>query len=355
MQVITTHINADFDALASMIAAQKLYPKAKVVFPGSQEGNLRYLLTIPEYKIQHYKIKEIDFNQVDHLILVDTRMADRIGALAKILSVPDLIIHIFDHHPSHPNDIHGQFELVKPVGATATLFVQVFQEKGIQITHQEATIMALGIYEDTGCLSFSSTTAEDLHAAGYLLTQGANLNMIADLIDRGLTTKHIDLMNELLKSLEIHIINNVSIHIATASIDQYVGDIAILAHKIRDIENLDTLFILIRMEDRVHLVARSRIREVDAGQIAREFKGGGHHTAASVRTSGDAGRTARAIRSLCHTAPRPDRGPPVRHRPVPTRVARSHAEHSRANPSVWPQSWPRRRGPAERSLGPTAR
>jgi len=41
LTVITTHINADFDALASMLAAQKLYPDALVVFPGSQEKNLR--------------------------------------------------------------------------------------------------------------------------------------------------------------------------------------------------------------------------------------------------------------------------------------------------------------------------
>ena len=43
LAVITTHVNADFDALASMLAAQKLYPDALVVFPGSQEKNLKNL------------------------------------------------------------------------------------------------------------------------------------------------------------------------------------------------------------------------------------------------------------------------------------------------------------------------
>lgn len=41
LTVITTHINADFDAFASMLAAQKLYPDALMVFPGSQEKSLR--------------------------------------------------------------------------------------------------------------------------------------------------------------------------------------------------------------------------------------------------------------------------------------------------------------------------
>ena len=39
--IITSNINADFDAIASMLAAQKLYPEALVVFPGSQEKNLK--------------------------------------------------------------------------------------------------------------------------------------------------------------------------------------------------------------------------------------------------------------------------------------------------------------------------
>ncbi len=39
--IITTHINADFDAVASLLAAQKLYPDSVVVFPGSQEKKLR--------------------------------------------------------------------------------------------------------------------------------------------------------------------------------------------------------------------------------------------------------------------------------------------------------------------------
>ncbi|MBN2372314.1 CBS domain-containing protein [bacterium] len=282
MQVITTHINADFDSLASMIAANKIYPDAKLVFPGSQERNLRYLLKIPEYKIPYLKLKEIDLSLIDLMILVDTRMADRIGDLAQALKNPGIAVHIFDHHPSHINDIHGELEVIRQVGATTTLFIQIFKEKGIKITSQEATIMALGIYEDTGCLCFSSTTPEDLYAAGYLLSQGANLNMVSDLIDRGLTTDQIELMNELLESLEIEVIKGIPVHIAIASIERYIADIAILAHKIRDIENVDCLFILVRMEDRIHFVARSRIREVDAGQIARELKGGGHHTAASA-------------------------------------------------------------------------
>jgi tRNA nucleotidyltransferase (CCA-adding enzyme) len=34
MEIITTHLEADFDGIASMVAAHKLYPEAQLVLPG---------------------------------------------------------------------------------------------------------------------------------------------------------------------------------------------------------------------------------------------------------------------------------------------------------------------------------
>ena len=72
LTVITTHINADFDALASMLAAQKLYPDALVVFPGSQEKNLRnFFINSMVYLFNMADIKDIDFTCIKRLVLVD--------------------------------------------------------------------------------------------------------------------------------------------------------------------------------------------------------------------------------------------------------------------------------------------
>ena len=61
-----------------------------------------------------------------------------------------------------------------------------------------------------------------------------------------------------------------------------MGDFAVLVHKLRDIESLDVVFALARMDDRVYLVARSRIPEVNVATVASIFGGGGHATAASA-------------------------------------------------------------------------
>ncbi len=287
MEVITTHINADFDSLASMLAAKKLYPNAVLVFPGSQERSLRdFFIHSALYALEVERIKNIDFHEINRLILVDTRQVSRIGKFSEILSNPDLEIHIYDHHPPSSEDLHGSLEIVSEVGATVTLLLDILQKSGIEITPDEATVMMLGIYEDTGNLTFSSAKEEDFKAAGYLVRKGANLSVLSNVITKELTAEQIFLLNDLIQSATRYSFHGIDIVIAQASVDRYVGDIAVLVHKLKDMENLDVLFVLVRMEDRVYLIGRSRLEEVNVSEIAAEFGGGGHPTAASATVKG---------------------------------------------------------------------
>ena len=286
MQIITTHLNADFDCLASMLSAKKIYPKAKLVFPGALEKNLRDFLQYSNYSFGFEKLKNIDFQDITHLILVDTMQKSRIGPFSQILDKPGLEIHIYDHHPYKEKDIEGTQECIRETGATTTIFVEMLKEKKISIAPEEATIMALGIYEDTGSLTFSSTRPEDLQAASYLLSEGANLNTVSDFITRELTGEQVSLLNDLIQNCERYTINGVEMVITTSSHEKYIGDLAVLVHKLKDMENLNVLFAMVRMGNGVHMVARSRIQAVDVSDIAAEFGGGGHPTAASASIKG---------------------------------------------------------------------
>ncbi|NWF92009.1 MAG: CBS domain-containing protein [Syntrophaceae bacterium] len=287
MDVITTHTNADFDSLASMIAAKKLYPNATLVFPGSQERSLRdFFIHSTLYALDVERMKNIDLREVKRLILVDTRQISRIGKFSEIVSRPGLEIHIYDHHPASSDDLHGSLEIVSEVGATVTLLLHILQEKKVEITPDEATVMMLGIYEDTGNLTFPSTKEEDFKAAGYLLRKGANLSILSNVITKELTAEQVFLLNDLIRSATRYTIHGIEVVIAQASLDRYIGDIAILVHKLKDMENLDVLFVLVQMEDRTYLIGRSRIDEVNVAEIASEFGGGGHPTAASATVKG---------------------------------------------------------------------
>ena len=287
MDVITTHINADFDSMASMLAAKKLYPEAVLVFPGSQERSLRdFFIHSTFYAFEAERIKNINLQEIERLILVDTRQISRIGKFSEILSKPGLEVHIYDHHPSSSEDLRGSVEVIEEVGATVTLLLEILQKKGIEITPDEATVMMIGIYEDTGNLTFPSTREKDFKAAGYLVQKGANLSILSNVITKELTAEQVFLLNDLIQSATRYTFQGTDVVIAQASVDRYIGDIAVLVHKLKDMENLDVLFVLVRMEDRIYLIGRSRIEEVSVSEIASEFGGGGHPTAASATVKG---------------------------------------------------------------------
>ena len=287
LTVITTHINADFDALASMLAAQKLYPDALVVFPGSQEKNLRnFFIKSMVYLFNMAEIKDIDFSDLKRLVLVDTRQAGRIGKLASVLERPDLEIHIYDHHPPAANDISGHLEVHQLTGATVTILAEIIMEKGIEISPDEATIMCLGIYEDTGSFTFPSTTEKDFKAAAFLLSKGANLNVVSNLISREISPEQLGLLNDMIQAAIRYNINGVEVVITTVTTDNYVSDFAFLVHKMVKMENLDAIFTIARMGDKMYIVARSRIPEVDVGAILTPLGGGGHTFAAAATIKG---------------------------------------------------------------------
>jgi tRNA nucleotidyltransferase (CCA-adding enzyme) len=281
--VITCHANADFDALAAMIAVSKLYPDAALVFPGTQESSLKdYFIQSAMYLFNFKSLKDIDLQAVRLLVVVDTRQRSRLTHVEPLLALPDLSIHLYDHHPATDDALEASLDIYQPWGATTSIIVEKLREKSLTVSPDEATIMGLGIFEDTGGFTFKSTTEHDFKAAGWLRTMGMDLDVIRDIMSRELSTEQVAILSELIDSATTHTINGVDIVIAEVVLDAYVGDFALLTHKLMDMENIRVLFAVGHMGDRIQLVARSKVQEVDVGVVCSSFGGGGHAYAASA-------------------------------------------------------------------------
>jgi len=281
--VITAHANADFDALGAMIAASKLYPGAALLFPGSQEKNLRnFFIQSATYLFNFKNAKEIEPESVRTVVLVDTRQRSRVPHAAAFLDRPGVSVHVYDHHPDTDEDVKAVVSVVKPWGSTTTILTHLIAEKKLSLSPDEATFLALGIYEDTGSFTFPSTTPEDFTAAAWLKNQGMDMTTLSELLTRELTGEQITIMSELIESASTYDINGVEVVVAQAALDAYVGDFALLARKMMDVQNVRVLFALALMKDRVYLVARSRSDNVDVGRICASLGGGGHASAASA-------------------------------------------------------------------------
>ncbi len=226
MKVITTHLHADFDCLGSMVAARKLYPDAVLIFPGSQEKNVREYLARVGLDIPYRKLHGFDIDSVKQLIVVDACTKDRIGPFSKLADKDDVEIHLYDHHVTAKSVMNNRLAVIRERGATVTIFVEILRENGVAISSSEATVMMMGLYEDTGSLTFSSVTREDYTAASWLLSQGADLNVVSNYIKHELNGPQVEMLDMLIKSMEYHQVAGLRFALATGSTDRYIGDLS---------------------------------------------------------------------------------------------------------------------------------
>jgi tRNA nucleotidyltransferase (CCA-adding enzyme) len=286
LDAIVGHANADFDALASMVAAKKLYPEAVMVFAGSVNRNVREFITLHGDVLDFMEPKALDKEAITRLIVVDNRIAERLGELRDIPSNPEVEVFIYDHHPSSPHDMTGVKDYSEQVGSTTTVLIKIIRRKGIPVTPFEATLFALGIHEDTGSLTYAGTTFEDAEALAYLMREGANMSVIVHFLGKQLSTSQHELMKRLFSSLEHHRIRGAWIAVAKAKMEEYVEGASLVAGKLAELENLDVLFALAEMHGRVVVVGLSRLRQVDVDEVLSGLGGGGHAKAGSAVMKG---------------------------------------------------------------------
>lgn len=281
MDIILAHRQLDFDALASMMAAQKIYPNSVLVMDGKPNVYVQDFLALSKDQLRFRKAQDINVEDVSRIILVDTHELRRAGSLGeKVAKIPGVQVLIYDHHPYSGELKPGM--VIETVGACATILVEKLATLGLPLSTFEATLIAIGIYDDTGSLLFDSTTVRDVQAVAYLLGQGANLGVIAEYLRRPLAQEQKDLLKQLLDQGHTEVFDGLSVYITFAETEEYVGGLALLAHQVGELEGADTWFLVVKMENRVYVVGRSRGRGLPVDGLAKLFGGAGHARAASA-------------------------------------------------------------------------
>ncbi len=296
MILITTHTNADFDSLASMVAGRYLYPEARLCLPGSAETVLRQFIEAQRDNLpEMLGLKHLNPEAVTHLVCMDVSNRGRLGPLASLLDrTPPPVLDVYDHHPNLC-EFQGRVHRVEETGACTSILVETLKEKGITPTPSDATLFLLGIYEDTGFLTFPTTRIADYRAAITCHEWGGDLDQVARTLHRGLTESQMRLLSELMESLEAVPVGGVTVYITSLASSEYIPDLSILVHEILTMEELDVLFLLAYLENRVHIIARSRTPAVDVSRVLEIFGGGGHPSAAAATIRGKTLEEARRL------------------------------------------------------------
>jgi len=267
------HANPDFDAYASMVAATKLYEGTRAVYLGSQNANVREFHNLHQEFVPFVDLGELDFDAIERVIMVDTREADRIGEIGAVVTRPGVEVIVYDHHPRQPDDVTPSEDHSMMVGATTSILTHEIHDRGIALTPLEASVLLLGIHEDTGSLTYPGTTAYDVEAVTFLMQAGAEIDVLNQFLARSLTTGQRVMLGQLVDSLESWEVNGQEIAVCAARSEEYVDSAAVLTHYIVEDLGYRVAVALIEMPERLQIVGRSRLSSVDMAAVLKHLGG----------------------------------------------------------------------------------
>jgi tRNA nucleotidyltransferase (CCA-adding enzyme) len=284
-EVIATHGNTDFDAFAAMLAARRLYPAA-VVAVGPLNRNVRDFYRLHADELEGVvEASRLELDAVRRLVVVEAAQASRLGDLERVALDPEVEKVLFDHHAGElPDWVVPEAAVLSSDGALTTTLVGILAERELEPTALEATVFALGIHEDTGSLTYRTTTQRDVDALGWCLRHGARQDLVAQYLHLPLAEAERKLLNALMEALEPVNAGGEELLVAALGWPEYVDGVSNLAHKIVDLTDARALVVLVEMDGRVFAVVRSRSEQLDASALAATLGGGGHEGAASAIT-----------------------------------------------------------------------
>jgi len=285
--LLSAHINADGDAVASVIAMGLLLEKMKknyyMVFHDEQvDTRFKYLKNFD--KIYHY-----DFSlrlPIRSAVILDAPGIKRLGKVAKLLPDRSQIVKI-DHHPVE--DDFAAITMVDEGASSATqLIYEVIELSKIKCNLDLAEAIYTGIVYDTGRFSFSNTTARDMYICGKMIESGVEPAKINDRIFFENSFEAIRTIGRGLADMENFLDGRVNvIYLDFDTMRQnHHGEIEELANYSVAIRGGKVGVFIREIRPGFHKISLRSKDEINVNIIAKKFQGGGHMRAAGCRLEG---------------------------------------------------------------------
>ena len=288
--LIMGHRGADFDSLGACvgIARLALYHGVEVnIIVNKQDANVARALRAFE-DLAEYKNVFVDAMTAQDkigsetlLIIADVNNPSQFEAPDVAKSVHKTVI--IDHHrKTLETEENPKITYIEPSASSASELVSEILEQslpGASLAKQEADMLFTGILLDTKQFS-KNTGTRTFSAALYLRSEGANPNDAQEMF----RTNIDDLVSE--AKFE----SNVVIYRKIFAISVYEGECessgrisaAKAADKLLTVEGVAASFALCKIDDTVHISARSQ-GKVNVQLILEKIGGGGHFDAAATQ------------------------------------------------------------------------
>jgi bifunctional oligoribonuclease and PAP phosphatase NrnA len=287
-----SHANPDADAVAALLSFKMAFEwKNKAVWVALGSGTVPETLAYLPGLVSLKQVSELNVDEFDLVAFLDCADEARVGPAGEDVLRESLartpVINI-DHHVT--NSRFGTINLIDiEAAATCEILHLMFEDLGIPLDPDTATILMSGIQGDTLGLRTPSTTGRTMEVSAALLRAGADLDTIVDYMFRirpystlklwGLALSAASFKGELIWTE----ITSEMLGQAGADESEAEGIVNFLAGT----RGARAAAMLYRKSDGWRVSMRSLSDDVDVSALAGKFGGGGHARAAGCSLTGD--------------------------------------------------------------------
>lgn len=278
--LIVSHVHPDGDTLGSALALYEVLKNAgKKVSHYNKTVELPYIYDfLPGFN----NIKSELPKAFDLVVSCDCATLDRL----KLPQGEYEIINI-DHHIS--NHYFGSLNVVVDSFSSAGMVVyELLKANAIPITKACAICLYTSIADDTGFFLYGDMDELTFGIVAHLVKCGANPKEIASKVKRREPLSKIRLYGYMLNNFDLHEEGTIATIIfskeALASTGARRNDTKNIVNMLRSIVNVTSAIMLLEENEGGYKVSL-RSKDINVTQIALEYQGGGHKTAAGFEVA----------------------------------------------------------------------
>lgn len=282
--LIVSHKYPDGDSIGSQIAlALGLLKIGKKAYIYNEDPPTDRYSRFKRINLIHTDKKDFD---EEVIFALDSAELNRIGFIKDEIDFTKPIINI-DHHISNKN--FGDINIVKPYYSSTAEIIYELLNRLTELDEEIATYLYIGILTDTGSFRYPNTTSHSLRVASKLVNYGVVASQISEFIWFTDPPARIKLLGDVLQNITLH--DKFSIMYVTKNMLKNHGAKEEDTNEFVDygltIKNVKATAMIKEREGGILKVSLRSRNDVSVQELASEYGGGGHKTAAGFTYKGD--------------------------------------------------------------------
>jgi phosphoesterase RecJ-like protein len=290
--VLTTHTNPDGDALGSefafhhMLRAMGIH--CRIINVDVMPENLSLLGGTDLFETWDPDLHHNVFRIADGIVALDFNQSGRMLGMADTVCSSSATRLVIDHHLD-PRAFADLYLSVPDASSTAEIVYDILLAAGIELTHEIALGLYVGLMTDTGSFRFDRTTPKVHRIAAELLVAGVEPTTTHRAIFDNFLMGRTRLLGRILGGIEEFCEGRATVLSVTKQMFDETGtgieDVENIVNSGLSIRGVEVTALITEFPDGHKISFRSR-GQYSVNTIAGEFNGGGHRLAAGAHIHG---------------------------------------------------------------------